>query len=782
MTNTPRLGFGPGTAPVGTEFRDEQHVRDAARELFSGGALLIQDRDLTAPPGSPVDATAYIVHATATGAWAGHNGEVAYWLDDAGAWQFASPWEGLQIRVVDEAANFQWNGSSFTSFGTGAGSAGSLSAGTSSMSLGAVVLSNSNGLSFGLSNGTLTGAYSQSSNLAALIIGAATLAAGSAVLSNSNNVTFGLAGSTITASASMSQSTAPAALYDGANSISSGTVRLSNSNGVTFGFNGQTVTASVRTDYQSSGAYLTTAMQSNAATISNAKFSAGTLSALRSDMTLADSNGVSFGLNTNGVLTASVGAGAAAGSVSAGTASMALGQVVFSNASGVSWGLNGSTLTASVKTDYQTSGAYLTTAQPVGAYLTTARASNDAVGLNTAKTNATWTVNSSGISLDAGGYAGSGMTTATTTGVAIVGTHNSAGLSLGVPAMLTTAMASNRGSDFIAASASFNGTNISATLASGAVSFSVGNYLTTARASTDAIGLATAQSNVTWTANSAGLSFDARGYAGTGTSATNASVTLNSAGLAISVAAPGAGGGIALYDGANSITSGTARFSNSNNVSFGFNGSTITASISNDATHTGFNPYANAYTIINAGANGSISICPVNALAFQCDRAIMAAHNTNSSNSSGQHSLTYAVGIYSRNASTLSLVTSGSISIALTHSGTDGSYSLYSGIRMVTMPLTATVSEGLYWIAALTRSSSGVTGGSYSHMAMSQVNSNMVGHFGSSNASTMQFPLGHGIYTATSAAMPNSMAFSDIRGSVNDVFRNPIVIFQSGTV
>jgi hypothetical protein len=66
-----------------------------------------------------------------------------------------------------------------------------------------------------------------------------------------------------------------------------------------------------------------------------------------------------------------------------------------------------------------------------------------------------------------------------------------------------------------------------------------------------AVGLNTAQTNVTWTVNSSGISINAAGYAGTGTSATNASVTLNSNGLAISVAAPGAGGGIAL---ANSQT------------------------------------------------------------------------------------------------------------------------------------------------------------------------------------------------------------------------------------
>jgi len=67
-------------------------------------------------------------------------------------------------------------------------------------------------------------------------------------------------------------------------------------------------------------AYLTTAMLSNAATISNIKVSGGTLSANRSDLTFSDSNGVSWGLNTNGVIT------------------------------------------GTVKTDYQTSGAYLTTA------------------------------------------------------------------------------------------------------------------------------------------------------------------------------------------------------------------------------------------------------------------------------------------------------------------------------------------------------------------------------------------------------------------------------------
>jgi hypothetical protein len=63
----------------------------------------------------------------------------------------------------------------------------------------------------------------------------------------------------------------------------------------------------------------------------------------------------------------------------------------------------------------------------------------------------------------------------------------------------------------------------------------VGSYTVPTQTVQPAVGLNTAQSNVTWSVNSSGLSLDARGYAGTGTTfgGTNvsASVTLNSVGL-----------------------------------------------------------------------------------------------------------------------------------------------------------------------------------------------------------------------------------------------------------
>jgi len=146
------------------------------------------------------------------------------------------------------------------------------------------------------------------------------------------------------------------------------------------------------TTAQPVGAYLTTAMLSNAATISNIKLSAGTLSALRSDISFNNSNGVSFGLETNGIIT------------------------------------------ATVATNYQSQGAYLTTA----------RASNDAIGLNTALT-------ANGVSV----------------------TANSSGLSLNFPAFLTTAMQSGASTQFVQANAAFAGTNASGTIASNGISISV---------------------------------------------------------------------------------------------------------------------------------------------------------------------------------------------------------------------------------------------------------------------------------------------------------------------
>jgi hypothetical protein len=275
------------------------------------------------------------------------------------------------------------------------------------------------------------------------------------------------------------------------------------------------------------------------------------------------------------------GAGAAGntGSISAGTTRGTLGEMVFSNSNGISFGIDGQTLTAQHNA------------------LTTARASNDAVGLATAQSNVTWTVNSAGLSLDARGYAG----TATT----------------------------------------FNGANLSGSMTVNSagvnLSLSAGNYLTTARASNDAIGLNTAQSNVTWTVNSAGLSLDARGYAGTGTTFNGAnisgSLTVNSNGVQVSASVATSLSNIRVSAGTTSNLLSAVTFADGNGVSFGLNAGTVTGS------HNGLTSQSNQnVTASNGGfAFQTLSFSNANGLSFgtSAGSAIIASYTvptvTNSS-------------------------------------------------------------------------------------------------------------------------------------------------------
>lgn len=60
------------------------------------------DRDLTAPPGSPSEGDCYIPAATATGAWAGHEDDIAVYR--GAAWEFVTPKQGWIFYIEDEDA------------------------------------------------------------------------------------------------------------------------------------------------------------------------------------------------------------------------------------------------------------------------------------------------------------------------------------------------------------------------------------------------------------------------------------------------------------------------------------------------------------------------------------------------------------------------------------------------------------------------------------------------------------------------------------------------------
>lgn len=652
--------------------------------------------------------------------------------------------------------------------------------------------------------------------------------------------------------------------------------KLIDSNGVSWSLDtGSKVYATVKTDYQTSGAYLTTAMLSNAATISNIDISGGTTSSNLSNFKLIDSNGISWSLDT------------------------------------------GSKLYATVKTDYQTSGAYLTTAMASNAGSLFV---NTNAGLNLTNISATFNSNSISLSVAAPGAANiniSGGTTSSNlaafklidsngiswsldTGSKIYGTVATNYQSQG--AYLTTADLSANSSNYFrnwkltgntaGTTSSAQGTDLWLAGGNGltisgsgnTLSFSVatnyqsqGAYLTTARASNDAIGLNSAQSNATWTLNSSGLSFDGRGYAGIGTSATNASITLNSNGLAISVAAGGGGGAtvngstgnvsltvasslsfssngstisfglasnittalqsagaylttamqsnaatisnINLSAGTTSgnlsafvlsnsnnatwglngstvtisspisISAGTTNnnftnivFSNSNAVSFGLNGSTMTASVAGNITYSGYNPFDMAVLTAATIGISTLFMQPFNLPNVQFDRAVFPILISNATNSSGSFTLSQLFGIYTRNASTLSLLTSASISTNFSGSGTAGSYSLYGGIRNVTVGLTTTLSAGAYYFANIFQFATAGSNVSISQYILNNIQSNLSGLLGAANVASAQWILGQGVYSAATGALPSAIPISQIQGFNNNASRPPVMNLASGTI
>lgn len=167
---------------------------------------------------------------------------------------------------------------------------------------------------------------------------------GAVVFSNSGGVSFGLNGSTITATVQTNYLTTAMASNRGSDFVQATAAFAGTSASGTIASNGISI---------SIGPYLTTAMQSNAVTLSNIKISAGTSSANLSAVTFANSNGVSFGLNGSTV-TGSVATSLTNLNLSAGTTSNNLSAFVFSNSNSVSFGLNGSTVTATVAYPAQT--------------------------------------------------------------------------------------------------------------------------------------------------------------------------------------------------------------------------------------------------------------------------------------------------------------------------------------------------------------------------------------------------------------------------------------------
>ena len=520
-------------------------------------------------------------------------------------------------------------------------------------------------------------------------------------------------------------------------------------------------------------------------TIVGGLVSAGTQSASLGNVVLANSNGVTFGMSANTVTASyttpaqSVQPGIQA--LSAGTQSATTGTVIFSNSNGLSFGI-GSGASTSILTGSYTVPTFLggLAASSQSALTVTANtvnfsnANGVSFGLNSGANSSVMTASVAAQSVQPGiaGLAAGGSTA--TTGSVLF--NNANGISFGFQAGASS-------------------TNITASYTSPAVGNAIQNVGSVTSSGTATSQFA-AQDHVHAGLNSISVAGNTTGgntTAGAGSLvlAGGPNITLSGAtaagGMTLSISgnAAGTGAGIqALSAGTQSANNATEVFANSNGVSFGMNAGTITASVAANLTHSSWNPYQGDPLV--AGQQGQKTlhvqpyILPIN---VQFDRFVMPVVFSNASNSSNSFTASISVGIYTKNVSSLSLVTSASQSVAFTASGTAGSYSQFGGPRLFTVPLTTTLTKGDYWIGVISSTATGGGAGmSLSQYLASQNNSNFSGIFGAASAASEQQTLGLGAYSVTQAAIPNSFGFSDIVGTASIVLRPPSIYMQSGTI
>lgn len=79
--------------------------------LTVGGVVTLS---LSTPPGSPTEGGVWVVGATATGAWAGKENQLAHYTN--AAWAFYAPADGWQIHVIDEDKQYFYNGTAWTAY------------------------------------------------------------------------------------------------------------------------------------------------------------------------------------------------------------------------------------------------------------------------------------------------------------------------------------------------------------------------------------------------------------------------------------------------------------------------------------------------------------------------------------------------------------------------------------------------------------------------------------------------------------------------------------------
>lgn len=280
-------------------------------------------------------------------------------------------------------------------------------------------------------------------------------------------------------------------------------------------------------------------------------------------------------------------------------------------------------------------------------------------------------------------------------------------------------------------------------------------------------------------AMSAGVSTGGNTAGATGITGTQM-VLVGSGPISLSQTTGANGGTVSINAPATSSLSATGA------VSISTNGSTISIGVA-PGTATMWWPFNEGVNVVGAQGQGTLHIIPLPtpevAGGFgevQIDRIAVPINFSNSSNSTGSVTVTILHGLYTKNGSTISLAHSTSITSAWTFSGSASS-SLHHGNRLITIPWTTTIDAQRYYVAHMFRSTTAGGNGTLSQVLVSQMNTNFSGIMGAASNASNQWPLGLGVYSVSTGALPGSIPFSDIRGTASLAARAPSWFMVSGT-
>lgn len=336
---------------------------------------------------------------------------------------------------------------------------------------------------------------------------------------------------------------------------------------------------------------------------------AGTMASTWRYLIFQNSNNVSFGLNFNNVLTASVDAIGGAALQGSGTYTQNSGTIKFETGNGVTFGLTDDVMTA----DFGSS-QFMNASDTGSVYFQGSNGLYFGSSSNSNSTSITASYaqqyyllgNTGGSSSFSGGsnvslYGGDNITLSVNTDNQLIiqgesGGTGGGGVAIGDGASTITA-GTALFSDANNVSFGISGNTVTASIPQGSVYFSDGYGISFNSSTTT--GSASINTTIYGSVNTLGASaypqvWQLSGNTG-GTSSSdnfvsgsilrlygddNITLSGGSAGISIIGASGGSGGGgVVLYDGANSISSGTASFADGRGVSFGINGQTITGSI-----------------------------------------------------------------------------------------------------------------------------------------------------------------------------------------------------------